>query len=318
MEGVSDMELFVRVVDAGSLAKAGAELGVSRTTVGRRLKKIEQRLAVKLLNVSTRQLGLTDAGRLYYERGKRLVSEIAETETLIAQQDGTPRGLLRITGPPGISVEMIGPLLTAFTALHPGVTAEYVVTTKNMDLVAEGFHVAMRIGPLSDSNLYGRHVWSDRFGLFASKAYLDERGRPRSAEDLSAHDAICGFDGNGTPRTRWRLRSGSTVRVTPRLCCNSILVLRHAVLDHLGIAGLPESLVADLLQTGGVERVLPDVIGADVQLNVVMPARSKDDPKVAAFVDYAVPRLRAADLAQFTLNFVNANQALQDAAARRT
>jgi len=288
------MEFVVRLVDAGSMARAGAEFGVRGSTVSRRLSRLETRLSVKLINVSTRGMGLTDAGRLYYEKAQRIVADIADLEAQVEQSDGTPRGTIRFTHSPGYAFDHFAPIFTGFCARYPEIILEHDESTRFTDLIAGGYHCAIRNGPVSDSDLVAHRLWSFDLHLFASKGYLDTHGRPSSAKELAEHQGVAGFGGGDASVALWPLRAGGMTSARLAFSSNSIVMQRAAVLDGIGIGLLPDSLVA--AHRTELEPVLPDVVGTAGTTNLVLPHRSKNDPKVRAFVDFVVPRLKAIDL----------------------
>jgi len=287
-EAAEGYECFVAVVEAGNITAAARILDMPRETLSRRLQRLEDRLGVRLLHRSTRRLALTTAGQTLYDRARPLVVAAREAEAAVRQLDDVPRGLLRVAVPPGGGSNFLGGLLLEFARRWPQVRLEVVAGTRHVDLVARGFDVALRAGVVRDPGLLGRRLGTVAVWAVASKAYLDRRGRPQDTEALARHDLLLGMDGGGRVARAWPLHAGGTLAVSGRLAANDLELLAKGVRSGDGIALLPERFVADDVESGCLERVLPGVVGTETPLTVVFVERKLMPAKVRAFVDHVV------------------------------
>lgn len=282
-----DLDVLVAVVEGGSLTAAAERLGVPRPTLSRRLSRLEAELGTRLVQRSTRSLSLTEAGQELYRHARPIVDAIETATTSVRARDAVPRGLLRLSMPPGGDA-LFGQMLAAFLAEHPQVRLEVHSTTRHVDLVAEGFDLAIRAGQTLHPSLVARKLADTHLLPVASPAYLARRGRPAEPADLAEHDCLVGFERGETPQRRWPLRDGGAVPVRGRLACNDLQVLVQACRADMGIALLPDTFVADDLATGRLERVLADEVGIRGQLALVFPERRLMLPRVRAFIDHVV------------------------------
>ncbi|MCA9572229.1 MAG: LysR family transcriptional regulator, partial [Myxococcales bacterium] len=229
----SELAAFVAVVDAGSVSGAADELGLPRATVSRRLARLEERLGVRLLRRTTRRTALTDAGTELYGHARTALAAVGEGWAALRRADGVPRGLLRVSVPP-VSGELTEVLL-AFVRAFPEVRLEVEVSTRHVDLIGEGFDVAVRASGHLDPGLVARQLARFRSQALASPAYVERHGLPSTAEELRDHACLLGFDRGVRPVTWWPLLDGGRVRVDGRLVCNDIDVLWEATRQGLGI-----------------------------------------------------------------------------------
>ena len=289
---LNEMLMFARVVQTGSFTAAAAELGVPKSTVSRKVTDLEARLGARLLQRTTRKLSLTDVGRTYYEYCARIVGEIQDAERAVSSLQDTPRGLLRITT--GVGVAYLGPIVSDFMKSYPEVRIELSCTARNVDLVEERFDLGIRAGALADSSLVARSLGRVQWFLVATTAYLKERGRPKTPEDLTKHD--CLFFGQGPGAYDLRLESAKgqrTARVAlgPRLLVGDMDVLRDAAVAGLGVGLLPAFNCAEELQKRRFERVLPEWDPPTTPIHAVYPTARHVSPKVKAFVEHLHQRM---------------------------
>lgn len=287
---MNDLIVFTRVVQAGSFTLAARLLGMPKSTVSRRVTELEDRLKARLLQRTTRKLGLTDAGRIYFAYSERIAADVEDAERALGQLQDSPRGLLRVTAPHSFS--LLGPVLSEFLAAHSEVRAEIMCTDRPVDLVAEGFDLAIRIGHLEDSTLVTRSLGSMRRVLVASPSYCRRRGVPRLPADLAEHETIA--FAAGSARAEWSLRGVDEtvdIRIAPRATINDFRILVDAVRAGLGIAWMPEFGIATDVKEGRLRRVLPDWHSEAIPLQVVYPTARHLSPKVAAFVELLARRL---------------------------
>jgi DNA-binding transcriptional LysR family regulator len=295
METFAGMRMFTEVVDSGSFSAAGRRLGLAASSVARAIGALENQLGVRLLNRTTRKLGLTEAGRLYHERSRRILAEVEEARLSVTQLEAAPRGTLRLNVPVVFGRLHIAPALPDFLALHPALRVDLAMTDAFVDLVEEGVDLAIRIGELEDSSLIARRLAPNRRVLCASPAYLERHGIPTSPDELSEHNCLMYKQQN---RSVWRLRDDSRIheiRVSGSLLANNADVLHTAALGGVGLTLLPIWLVGRDIQRGALKIVLADYQvspGAlDTNIYAVFPHSRHLSAKVRAFIDFMRERI---------------------------
>ncbi len=285
MGSVSDLEVFARVVSAGSLSAAGRELGLSPALVSKRLRKLEDRLGSRLLQRTTRQLALTDAGHGFYERVVNILAGIEEAESFVMRRSTQAQGMLKISAPTSFGRMHIAPYLGKYMKLHPEVSINLVLSDEMVDIVGEGFDLAIRIGRLKDSSLVARRLAPVERYLVASRDYVRRNGAPNTIEDLSSH--TCLPTHNGEP---WKLDGPDgeiAFRPDGPLTSNSSEVLREAVIAGMGIALRSTWDIGPELANGQVVRVLPDYSAStDVAVHAVYSSRQFLPVKIRSFIDF--------------------------------
>lgn len=283
--------LFVEVVQQGSFTNAAKVLGLPKSTLSRRIGDLETRLGARLLQRTTRKLSLTDLGAAYFERVNRIVSELGEAEAAVLDAQNTPRGVLRVTAPPDLGMVILPKALPEFTALYPEVHVVLDLSGRRVDLVQEGFDVALRAGHLVDSSLIAKSIATSSMAIYASPEYLAARGTPQRLEELVSHDCLV-F--GTTPERKWHFeRNGRTheVSVTGRIAAQDFGYLRFATLAGGGIALLPNMLVGPDVHHGRLVQLLSDFTHAQDTLYVVYPSRNFLPAKTRAFVDFITERM---------------------------
>ncbi|MFA7431325.1 MAG: LysR family transcriptional regulator [Rhodospirillaceae bacterium] len=292
MDSLSGMAVFVRVVEEESFSAAARVLGLSKSAVSKQVAALEERLGARLLNRTTRRLALTDAGTAFFERAQRILADAEEAEAAVTQLSTAPRGVLRVNAPVTFGVQHLGPLLPAFMAAYPELAVDLVLNDRFVDLVEEGFDVAVRIGRLSDSSLIARRLAPLRRLLVASPEYVAVHGAPQQPDDLRNH--ACLLYTYLLRGDAWSLTgpNGRTteVRVTGRLRANNGDVLRSALLGGMGIAYTPSFIVGRDLAEGRLVRVLPGWEDVSAAVYAVHPHARLVPPKVRAFVDFLAER----------------------------
>jgi DNA-binding transcriptional LysR family regulator len=288
----AELLAFAKAVEAKSLSRAAAELGVPRATVGRRLARLEGRLGVRLLRRTTRSLALTDAGEALYRHARIALDALRQAEESVRRADDVVRGALRVSLPP-LADRGLEAAVCEFARRHPAVRLHAHVSTRHVDLWRDGYDVAVRGGSAIEPGLVGRTLARTTLVAVASPAYLAERGEPRSARDLRRHRCLLGFARGEVPQTHWPLAGGGKVRVEGALASNELALLREAALRGLGVALLPEPFVAAPLARGELVRVLAGVVESDSRFVAVYPEREFVPPQVRAFVDAMVAWARS-------------------------
>ena len=254
LDQITGMRVFVRAAAAGSLAGAGRALDLSQTMVTKHVDAIETRLGTKLLHRSTRKLTLTEAGRTYLEACGRILTEIAEAEEAAAAGQAEPRGLLRMNVPVSFGARCIAPLMGTFHARYPKVGIEFGLNDRVVDLVDEGWDLAVRIGVLPDSSLMARRLAPCRTVVCASPAYLEAQGTPRTLADLSRCNCLGYTLSERMGTSHWSFGPDATIKVavSGTFQANNGDALREAALAGLGVIYQPTFLVAEDLRTGAL------------------------------------------------------------------
>lgn len=288
---LSAMVAFVQVIEGGSFSAASRVLGLTRSAVSRQIAALEDRLGVRLLNRTTRQLSPTEAGSIYYEHCVRILAEAAAAERAVMDLDEEPRGTLRINAPMSFALGHLGPALAEFMALYPALRIDLVLDDRVVDLVAEGFDMAVRIAELPPSTLVARKLALNRRVLCASPAYLARSGIPERPQDLSRHRCLAyTYLATGSD-WRFRGRDGPfTIRIDGAFAANNGDVLRDVALAGGGITLSPTFIVGDDLRAGRLVPVLADQVDADTGIYAVYPQTRHLSPKVRALVDFLARR----------------------------
>ncbi len=291
MDRLDDMLAFIKVVDAKSFTAAAERLGLSKSVVSRRIAELEDRLGARLLNRTTRKLSLTEVGEAFYERCARILADLEEAERAVGDLHAAPRGRLKVNAPVSFGLLHLAPALAAFLARYPDIEIDIDLNDRYVDLIDEGYDVAVRIGRLRDSSLIARRLAPNRRAVCAAPAYLDKHGRPVSPEDLAGHN--CLIYTNVPLAEQWQFRvDGETrsVRVTGSLRTSNGDLLRAAALAGVGGAVLPTFLCGDALASGALECLMFDTYVSESTVYAVYPHNRHLSPKVRAFVDFLAAR----------------------------
>jgi DNA-binding transcriptional LysR family regulator len=282
--------LFVEVVETGSFSAAARRARLPVSSVSRGVARLEDQLGVRLLHRTTRKLALTEAGRDYFERMRTVIGEARAATSAVAGQAQEPRGLVRLTAPPGL--QQLASLLGEVVQRHPELRIDLTLTMRSVDLVEEGMDLAIRGGKLEDSSLIAHRIGRSDFVIMAAPSYLEEHGAPRSLADLKRHACI-GFRSR-TGLLPWRLSGPSgrrTVAVTGPFVCDDLSFVRQAVLEGTGLGLLPEPLVAEEVRERRLLRVLPRWSMVDSSLYVLWPSRRLLPARVSVVRDHLVAGL---------------------------
>ncbi|MEZ4410645.1 MAG: LysR family transcriptional regulator [Polyangiales bacterium] len=283
----SELLTFARTVEARSISRAARELGVPRPTVGRRLARLEQKLGVKLLRRTTRAMALTDAGEALYARARVVLAAVRDAELSVRRSDEAVRGLLRVSAPPR-ATDSFGAMVSDFLTRFPEVRLELDMSARHVDLIAEGYDLAIRAASELPPGLVARRLLRSRQVAVATPAYLAEKGAPKRVTELAKHACLVGFERGEHPVTHWPMLRGGKVRVEPTLASNALEVIHAAALAGRGIAMLPLMVVYDDLEAGRLAAVLPERLGSDVHIAAVYPDREFVSPALRAFIDAVV------------------------------
>lgn len=292
MQHLTDIAIFVKVVELSSFTAAAEALDSSQPVVSKAVTRLEEKLGARLLNRTTRRLSLTEAGAELYRRSARALVEIENAELEVARFQTEPRGTLRLAAPMSFSILHLGPFIHDFLQSHPGVSVELNMSDQQVDLIDAGYDLAIRIGQLTDSSLVARKITPCRQIMCASPEYLKKHGTPERPEDLLEHNCIV-YSFLSTPR-EWRLTdsSGEThvVPVNGTLHSNNGLVNRAAAVAGTGIVLLPTFYIGEEMKSGALIPILCDFKPPEIAVHAVYPERRNLMPKVRAFIDALVER----------------------------
>ena len=285
MDRLTSLEVFCKVVDSGGFSAAGRRLNMSTTMVSNHVQALEDRLGARLLNRTTRKVSLTEVGRAYYDRCIQILADIEQADDVAGALQSTPRGTLRVYTATHI-VQFVAPVITEFLAAYPDVKVDLSMGERTIDLIEEGFDVAIRLTPPPDSSLIVRSLATWRHVLCCSQAYIEKLGRPEQLSELAERNCLRHVN---YPYDEWRFvdRKGApaSVRVSGRLISNSGETLRRAALEGVGIVLAPGFLLHDDLESGRLVRLLPEYRPVEFSMNAVYPHRHHLSAKVRTFID---------------------------------
>lgn len=271
MELLNDMALFVEVANVLSFRRASDATGVPNSTLSRRIGALEKAIGLRLLHRTTRKVELTEAGQLYYERCRRIIDEARIAHEQLGEMLAQPSGMLRVSLPVDFSVIYLAPLIAEFAGRYPGITFDFDLTPRRVDLVTEPFDVAIRMGELPNSTLIARRLVSLSVQAYASPRYLEISGEPTHPNDLAQHECL-GFPKVG----KWTMYRGKEVvevNVGGRFHANSVGMFRRLATLNLGVVLLPERIVAEDVMAGRLRQVLLGWQGSSVPVYALTETR---------------------------------------------
>ena len=292
MLDLNDFYYFVQVVDRGGFTAAGRTLRVPKSTLSHRIQRLETALGARLLNRTSRQLGMTDAGEDFYRHAVMMLREAEQAETAIRHRLAEPIGTVRCTAAMATMQFAMGDILATFLGRYPKVNLVAHATDRNVDIIAENYDIAVRAhtDPLPDTTLVQRSLAPAPWLLFAGAAYLDANWTPRTPADLRKHPSLFMMRSGVAPA--WRLRHGNAakdqvvVALTPRLLSDDMVTLKRAAVAGLGIVALPGYVCRDELRSGALRRVLPAWLAGDSTITALIPYRRGLLPSVRVFIDH--------------------------------
>ena len=286
MDRFTSLTAFVRVIESGSFSAAASRLNMSKTMVSNHVRALEDRLGVRLLNRTTRRVNLTEVGKAYYDRSTQILADLEQADDVAAALQSTPRGTLRIYCMTHI-VPFVAPVIAQFLATYANVKVELIMGEASIDIIDEGFDIAVRLTPPPDSSLIVRSLATWRHVLCCSSTYLERHGRVNELAELGERN--CFRHVNYPYGDEWRFvhRKGApaSVRVTGNLVTNSGETLRCAALEGGGIFLAPGFLVHDDLDAGRLVRLLPEYRPVELSMNAIYPHRPHLSAKVRTFID---------------------------------
>jgi len=292
MDKLTSMAVFAHVVEANSFTSAATQLGMSRSAVSKAVAGLESRLGARLLNRTTRRLALTEVGQAFYERCARIVAEAEDAELAVSHLQATPRGTLRVNAPVSFGSLHLAPLLPDFLIRHPEVRVDIALVDRMVDLIEEGYDLAVRVGTLQDSSLIARRLADTHLVVCAAPAYWDRRGRPHEPQALSQHSCLTyAYQHNPNEWPFMGPKGRFSVRVSGPLLANNGDLTIAAARAGLGVAVLPSFLCGADLAAGRLEAVLSEWMLPPGGIHAVYPHARHLSAKVRAFIDFLVERL---------------------------
>lgn len=294
MDRLHELEVFVAVADAGSFAKAGTRLRLSPPAVTRAISALEDRLGARVFNRTTRSLTITDVGQRFLESARRILTDLDYAEREAVGETAVPNGHLTLTASVTFGRTALAPVVCAFLSQHSRITVSVLLLDRIANLVEEAIDLAVRIGPLPDSNLVAKKIGTVRRILVANPEYLARRGVPQTPADLRHHSMIA-FTGL-MPNREWRFldgRKGNSVSFVPRLEINDAAASIAAAEMGDGITVALSYMVAEQIRDGRLASILDNFTPPPVPVHLVYPQSRLVSSKLRAFIDFASPRLRA-------------------------
>ena len=290
MDRLTEMEAFASVVTHGGFTSAAKKLGMSKSAISKHVSNLESRLGARLLNRTTRRVSPTEIGLAYYDRAKRVLNDAGEADALVTSMQGAPTGQLRISVATDFGVQHLSPILGEFLSDFPDLKVEMLLKNRQVDLISEGFDLAIRVGGMRDSTLRARRFAETTRRLVASPDYLLRYGRLQRIDDLANHKLLH-FSHNGSAQV-WKLKSPAgryvNVRSESWLSVNDGQSLLNAAVAGLGIAYLPSFLYAPALAQGQIMDAMPTYQSDRQGIYAVFPPGPFTQPKVRAFIDFLV------------------------------
>jgi DNA-binding transcriptional LysR family regulator len=294
MSDLNDMMVFRTVVEQGSFTKAANSIGLPKSNISRKVSRLEEKLGVLLLERTTRALRLSDIGQIYYEHCVRIHDEINNAQGCVEAMAAIPKGWLKVCASVTVGQALLAGELARFYDTYPHVKIDLRLTNRRIDLIEEGFDLAIRVGPSADSNLISKRLCTVNLHLYASPQYLAERNAQNtlsSPTDLAQHN--CLFMSTGQQKPRWQLtgqQEKKYLEINPTFISDDFNVLLQMTRVHQGIALLPDYLCHELAQEKKLVRVLDEWVGNSLELYAVYASRKGVTPKLRVFLDYLAIR----------------------------
>lgn len=289
MDRLLSMEVFVSAVELGSFTAAANAYNITPAMVSKHVTSLEKRLCATLLTRTTRRQKLTEIGRNYYDNCKRILAEITEAEAGAEAMGDKPRGSLRVSASLWFGALTLAPVIGDFLHAYPEVNVELALSDRYVDIVEEGFDVAVRIGELKDSSLIARKLAMSETAICASPDYLERMGSPKTPADLAGHQCL-GFNNTQSQRNWKRLQKqmGSSFGQSPRFSSDNVQALRAAAVKGIGIVMMPRELLSPDIESGRLLELLTRYIPPPRPIHAVYPKERQSSPKLTSFVDFLV------------------------------
>lgn len=292
MDRFENMSMFISVVEAGGISAAATRMNIAKSVISRRLKELEAHLGVELFHRTTRRMNLTDSGRAFYQQSVRILADLIEAEHATSRFHGALKGSLKVALPLSFGLMHLGPAINAFLEIHPEIRFDLDFNDRQVDLLAEGFDLAIRIANLPDSSLIARRIAPINVILCASPAYLDRNGKPDSPVALAHHQCLVY---NLTSNFEyWSLRDAedqvTKVKITPYLKASNGEFLRDATVNGLGIALIPTFIAYQEIEKGALVPILDKYHYSSLAVYAIYPQTRHLSQRVRAFIDFLIKR----------------------------
>ncbi len=295
MDRLTEMEAFASVVDMGGFTDAARKMGLSKSAISKHVSSLEARLGARLLNRTTRRVSPTEIGLAYYDKAREVLDNACEADAMVTSMQSAPRGSLRLSATNDFGVNHISRALGAFLNRYPEINVNLVLSNRQVDLLSEGFDLAIRIGEMQDSTLRARKLAETNMRVIGSPEYFAEYGYPKKIDDLS-HHKLLHFSNQSTGNV-WKMTSPSgekrLIRAGGALTVNDGQSLLRAAEAGLGIAYLPSYLYSEAVEDGRLELAMPDLPVEVLPVSVVYPPGLYTQPKLRAFIDFLVEHFKS-------------------------
>ncbi len=294
MDRLSAMNLYCHIVDAGQLSIAADQLNLSKGAVSKQLAKLETHLGGRLLNRTTRRLTPTEAGIAFYERAKLILESVDEAECVVTGLTAEPQGTLKINAPMSFGIQHMGKLLADYQNKYPKMKIDLTLHDRQIDLVEEGYDLALRIAKLKDSSLIARRLAPCHLVMCASPAYLQEHGEPKKPSDLKKHQCLLYAYSDSVKNWMFEDKEGKKkqISVDGSLYANNGNLICNALINGMGIARLPTFIIGDAIRKGEAKIILDDWRPEPQNISLLYPSSRHLSAKVRAFVDLAVEHFK--------------------------
>jgi len=294
MDRLTEMEAFATVVDQGGFTDAARKMGISKSAVSKHVSSLESRLGARLLNRTTRRVSPTEIGLAYYDRARRVLNDAGEADALVTSMQSAPSGLLRVSVATDFGVNHLSPILGQFLQDYADISVNMVLNNRYVELISEGFDMAIRVGEMEDSSLRARKLCETQKRMIAAPRYFEKFGRPEKIDDLNDHKLL--HYSNQSSGNVWKITAPSgekrQVRTAGWLTVNDGQSLLNAAVGGLGIAYLPSFLYAEPMRRGLLVDAIPDLPYETQGIYAVYPPGRYTQPKVRAFIDFLVDQFR--------------------------
>jgi DNA-binding transcriptional LysR family regulator len=291
MDRLTGMQVFVLVVETGSFSAASERLGISRAAASKHVSQLEAHLGGRLLHRTTRRVNPTESGRAYFERCKEILQNLEEADGIVSGLSQQPRGLLRISAPSNLASRHIMPMVSEFMQTYPEISVELMCSERRVDLVDEGYDLALRISAMPDPELIARRLAPIRHVLVASPDYLAKHPTPTTPQELEEHACVL-YSHN--PSSTWHFTKEGTrtsVKVSGSMITDNPDVILESAISGLGITNLPSFLISDAIRSGELKMVLEDYGTPEMSLYAVYTSRKHLPAKVRVFIDFIKERI---------------------------
>ncbi len=292
MDKLTRIKVFTQVVERKSFSAASERMDISRAAASKYVSQLEDHLGVRLLNRTTRHISTTESGQIYYEHCKEILLGIEEADEIVSGLSGQPQGILRISAPSVFAQKHIIPLVSEFTRIYPKVKIDILVSDRNVDLVDEGYDLAIRVAQMENSGLIARRLTCCRHVLIASPEYLKNSPQLTTPEDLKNHSCLLY---SYTEGHRWPLKKDGkdySIKISPSLISNNPEVLLEAAIEDIGISIMPTFIASDAISSGKLQTVLDDYQTLELQIYAVYTSRHYLPAKTRVFVDFLKERIK--------------------------